>query len=169
MKVMVLLLAHLINKKEKEIMLLTITEIVLPLVLLGVIAFPIIRIIYGNLNKKQVRRNLFTHVGFFFASIAIVLVFSLVLVPAFQAEETEAVVTGFQGSLAQGLGFISAALVTGCSCIGAGFAVAAAAPAAIGALSENPKNFVKSMIFVVLGEGVAIYGLLISILIVNKL
>ena len=48
-------------------------------------------------------------------------------------------------------------------------AVAAAAPAAIGAFSENEKNFGKSLIFVALGEGVAIYGLLISILIINKI
>ena len=41
--------------------------------------------------------------------------------------------------------------------------------AAIGAVSEDPKSFGKSMIFVVLGEGVALYGLLISILIINKL
>ena len=40
--------------------------------------------------------------------------------------------------------------------------------AAIGAVSEDPKSFGKSMIFVVLGEGVALYGLLISILIINK-
>ena len=40
-----------------------------------------------------------------------------------------------------------------------------AAPAAIGACSENPKSFVKAMIFVVLGEGLAIYGLVISFLI----
>ena len=46
---------------------------------------------------------------------------------------------------------------------------AAAAPAAIGAFSENEKNFGKSLIFVALGEGVAIYGLLISILIINKI
>ena len=52
--------------------------------------------------------------------------------------------------------------------MGAGIAVAAAAPAAIGAVSEDPKSFGKSMIFVVLGEGVALYGLLISILIINK-
>ena len=48
-------------------------------------------------------------------------------------------------------------------------APAAAAPAAIGAFSENEKNFGKSLIFVALGEGVAIYGLLISILIINKI
>ena len=43
------------------------------------------------------------------------------------------------------------------------------APAAIGAVSENDKTFGKSLIFVAMGEGVAIYGLLISILIINKL
>ena len=45
---------------------------------------------------------------------------------------------------------------------------AAAAPAAIGATSEDPKAFGKALIFVALGEGIAIYGLLISILILNK-
>jgi V/A-type H+-transporting ATPase subunit K len=55
------------------------------------------------------------------------------------------------------------------SALGAGIAVAAAAPAAIGAFSENEKNFGKALIFVALGEGVAIYGLLISILIINSL
>ena len=59
--------------------------------------------------------------------------------------------------------------ITGFSALGAGIAVAAAAPAAIGAFSENEKNFGKSLIFVALGEGVAIYGLLISILIINKI
>ena len=66
------------------------------------------------------------------------------------------------------MAYLGAALVTGLSCIGAGIAVAAAAPAAIGAFSENPKSFGKALIFVALGEGVALYGLLISILILNK-
>lgn len=73
------------------------------------------------------------------------------------------------GSIAQGMGFLGAALATGLSALGAGIAVAAAAPAAIGAISENDKNFGKSLIFVAMGEGVAIYGLLISILIINAL
>jgi V/A-type H+-transporting ATPase subunit K len=55
------------------------------------------------------------------------------------------------------------------SALGAGIAVAAAAPAAIGAFSENSENFGRALIFVALGEGVAIYGLLISILIINAL
>ena len=59
-------------------------------------------------------------------------------------------------------------MVTGISGIGGGIAVAAAAPAAIGATAEDPKAFGKSLIFVALGEGVALYGLLISILILAK-
>jgi len=53
--------------------------------------------------------------------------------------------------------------------LGAPIRGAAAAPAAIGAISENSDNFGKAMIFVALAEGVAIYGLLISILIIGKL
>lgn len=68
----------------------------------------------------------------------------------------------------KGMGLIAAALVTGLAGIGGGIAVAAAAPAAIGATSEDPKAFGKSLIFVALGEGIALYGLLISILILNK-
>lgn len=69
---------------------------------------------------------------------------------------------------AKGMGLLAAALVTGISGIGGGIAVAAAAPAAIGATAEDSKNFGKSMIFVALGEGIALYGLLVSILILNK-
>ena len=56
----------------------------------------------------------------------------------------------------------------GLACVGSGIAVAAGAPAAIGATSENPDAFVKSLIFVVLGEGIALYGLLIAILIISN-
>lgn len=68
-----------------------------------------------------------------------------------------------------GLGLIAAALSTGVAGIGAGIAVGAGAPAAIGALTEDAKTFGKSLIFVVLGEGIALYGMLISILILAKI
>ena len=38
----------------------------------------------------------------------------------------------------------------------------------IGALTEDPKSFGKALIFVVLGEGIALYGMLIAILIITK-
>ena len=62
--------------------------------------------------------------------------------------------------MADGLAYIGAALATG------GIAVGNAAPAAIGATSEDPKAFGKAIIFVVLGEGIAIYGMLVSILLI---
>lgn len=85
--------------------------------------------------------------------------------PATTASETAATAA----SSAAGVGLIAAALATGLSCIGGGIAVAAGAPAAIGATSEDPKVFGKALIFVALGEGIALYGLLISILILNKI
>ena len=47
-------------------------------------------------------------------------------------------------------------------------AIAAAAPAAIGATSEDPKVFGKALIFVALGEAIALYGVIISILILQN-
>lgn len=44
-----------------------------------------------------------------------------------------------------------------------------ASTAAIGATSEDPKAFGKALIFVALGEGIALYGLLVSILILAKI
>lgn len=63
---------------------------------------------------------------------------------------------------AEGWKYIAAALSTGLSCIGAGVAVASAASAAIGALSEDSGIMGKALIFVALAESIALYGLLIS-------
>lgn len=81
--------------------------------------------------------------------------------------ETEAVSSG--ASIGSGLGMLGAALVTGLSCIGAGIAVSSSASAAIGAISENPSSFGKALIFVALAEGVALYGMLISLQILDKI
>ena len=67
------------------------------------------------------------------------------------------------------IGLVAAALATGLAGIGGGMAVASAAPAAIAANSENEKTFGKSLIFVALGESIALYGLVISIMIPSKL
>ena len=69
--------------------------------------------------------------------------------------------------IADGMKYLGAGLSTGISCIGGGIAVGKGAPAAIGAAAEDPKNFGKAIIFVALGEGIALYGMLISILILN--
>jgi len=66
-------------------------------------------------------------------------------------------------------GLLGAALATGMSSLGAGFAVAKVGTAAVGALAEKPELFGRLLIFVGLAEGIAIYGLIVSILILNRL
>ena len=80
-------------------------------------------------------------------------------VPAFAAASGEA------GQAVDGLMYVGAALATGLSGIGGGIAVSSAASAAIGAMSENEKIMGKTLIFVALAEGIALYGLIISLLI----
>ncbi len=67
----------------------------------------------------------------------------------------------------EGLRYIAAALSTGLACVGTGIAVAISGAAAIGAISENEKLLGKTIIFVGLAEGIAIYGLIISIMILG--
>ena len=67
-----------------------------------------------------------------------------------------------------GMLYIAAALVTGLSTVGAGIAVASAASAALGAISENEKIMGKALIFVALAEGIALYGLLVSFFMLMK-
>lgn len=140
-------------------------ELVLPFVLIVFISLPLINVFRGKTSAQSAKTRMVTHIALFFTIVAGVLVYNINGAHAFAAGEGEAV-NQMIGSNAQGMGFLAAALATGLSALGAGIAVAAGAPAAIGAVSENDKNFGKAMIFVVLGEGIAIYGMIISILII---
>jgi V/A-type H+-transporting ATPase subunit K len=84
--------------------------------------------------------------------------------PAFAAEPAAAALP--EGAVQWG--FFAAALATGLSSLGAGFAVASVGSAAIGALAEKPELFGRALIMVGLAEGIAIYGLIVSILILNR-
>lgn len=148
-------------------MFLTFIDFILPLILIGLISLPLIKVFQGKVSKNSAKKRLNFHILSFFSVLAFILVLQLIVRPSINAAEEDT--TSIVGTLAQGLGFLSAALSTGLSALGAGIAVAAAAPAAIGSFSEDEKNFGKSMIFVALGEGVAIYGILISILIIGRL
>lgn len=101
---------------------------------------------------------------FFFGAFAIA---SVMLLGGPQVNAAAAADTS--AALSTGLGYIAAALVTGLSCIGGGIAVASAASAALGAISEDSSVLGKSLIFVGLAEGVCLYGLIISFMILGKL
>lgn len=66
-------------------------------------------------------------------------------------------------------GFAAAAAAAALSALGAGYAVAHVGSAAVGALAEKPELMGRVLVMVGLAEGIAIYGLIVSILILNRL
>ncbi len=66
-------------------------------------------------------------------------------------------------------GFASAAVSASLSAVAAGYAVAQVGSAAVGALTEKPDLMGRVLVVVGLAEGIAIYGLIIAILILNRL
>ena len=81
-----------------------------------------------------------------------------------QTEQTAANADDTQADNSKGMTMIAAGLAVGLAGIGGGIAVGSGAPAAIAATSEDPKSSAKSMLFVALGEAIAIYGLVIALL-----
>lgn len=64
--------------------------------------------------------------------------------------------------------FLAAAIATGIGSLAAGYAVGQVGTAAMGAVAEKPELMGKSLIYVALAEGIAIYGLLIAIIVLAK-
>ena len=65
--------------------------------------------------------------------------------------------------------YYSIAFTVGISCLSAGYAVGKVGAAALGAAAEKPELLGKAIIFVGLAEGIAIYGLIIGLFLINKL
>lgn len=133
-------------------------------VLFALIALTVIVpiVIYQKTGKRKGKECLLMNVISFFSILGVAIVCTLGGgISVFAADEAAGITVG------EGLKFIGAALSTGLSGVGGGIAVASAASAAIGAMSENEKIMGKTLIFVALAEGIALYGLVISILILN--
>ena len=118
----------------------------------------------GKKNKGRYKTALGVNAFFFFGSFAVAMIMLFIGSPVQAADAASTA-----ASSATGLGYIAAALVTGLSCIGGGIAVASAASAALGAISEDASVLGKSLIFVGLAEGVCLYGLIISFMILGQL
>ena len=118
----------------------------------------------GEKSRKRYKRAIGTNVFFYFGAFVIAAIMMFGGDPVQAADTAENV-----ASNATGFGYLAAALSTGLSCVGGGIAVASAASAALGAISEDSSALGKSLIFVGLAEGVCLYGLLISFMILGKL
>jgi len=101
--------------------------------------------------------------------VACLIIAPLFIFPAVMlAAGTEAAEGALDGEWV-GLAYISAALAVGLACIASAFAVARIGSAGIGAMSEKAELTGRILIFLGLAEGIAIYGLIIAIMILNKL
>ena len=140
-----------------------IIQIVTAIALILSIILPVSYFFLGEKNKKRYKRTLAANCFMFFGVILVASVVMFAGTSSVQAAGSSA------DGLATGLGYIAAALVTGISGLGSGIAVASSASAALGALSEDGSLFGKSIIFVAMAEGIALYGLIISFMILGKL
>ena len=61
--------------------------------------------------------------------------------------------------------FMAMAVSVSISCLGAGYAVAHTGSASLASITEKPELFGRTIIYVGMAEGIAIYGLLIAFLI----
>ena len=140
-------------------------EFILVLTLLLVIATVVagVYVIKKKMNQEQTIKILGVSVSTFIVFMIGATVFML---SGYNAAAEDAIVEAGL-TIGEGLKFLGAALSTGLACIGTGTAVAASASAAIGAISEDPKLLGRTVIFVGLSEGIAIYGLIISIMILG--
>ena len=143
-------------------MTLTVKLLLIAALILSII-IPFGYFLIGEKNKKRYKKTLATNVFFFFGAFLVAGIMLFVGAPVQAAE------TAGAASNATGFGYLAAALSTGLSCVGGGIAVASAASAALGAISEDPSALGKSLIFVGLAEGVCLYGLIISFMIIGRL
>ena len=140
-------------------MLVTITSIALILSVAAPLAA------YLKMGKKHGKGLLAANVISFFSVVLVATVCAFSPSPVL----ADAAPSAAAAAADNGMAYLAAALVTGLACIGAGIAVAAAASAALGAISENDKIMGKALIFVALAEGIALYGLLVTFMILGRI
>ncbi|HOO26903.1 MAG TPA: ATP synthase subunit C [Lachnospiraceae bacterium] len=139
----------------------TVVKVLLAAALILSIVIPFGAFLIGEHTRGRYKTTIGINAFFFFSAMLIANIFMYSNVSAASTVSTS--------DLSNGLGYLAAALSTGASCIGGGIAVASAASSALGAISEDQSILGKSLIFVGLAEGIALYGLIISFMILGKL
>ena len=120
----------------------------------------------ARIRKNLLKFNLFLFllgVGLFIVGMFLLL--SPRIASAVQGE----VQTVAQTNSNAGWGFLAAAISVGLSSVGAGIAVSGVGSAAMGAVAERPELMGRSLIYVGIAEGIAIYGLIVAIMVLAKI
>ncbi len=113
-----------------------------------------------RLWKGTLGTNLVVLVG---ASIA------ALLIGMDNAMAQQAAAGGGEISTGLGLALIGAGIPTGLAAVGAGFAVGPVGAASLAIIAEKPEMFGRTLIYLGLAEGIAIYGLVVTILLLGKI
>jgi V/A-type H+-transporting ATPase subunit K len=89
---------------------------------------------------------------------------------AMSAEVQQAAAATDQASVYRTIGLgLAAAFSVGMSILGAGIAVGRIGSAAVGAIAEKPELLPKAILFVALGEGLAILGFAFAMMLLQKM
>ncbi len=129
------------------------------------VSVPLVAVYVAVRRGRSAKKAMYVNVAMFFVSLAVVS--GVFLTQGVSAAGDEVLLAS--GEISKAAGYIAAALAVGISGIAGGRAVATSTAAAIGALAEDDSTFGKSLVFVGLAEGVAIYGLLVAFIIVTSL
>lgn len=135
------------------------------IVVLALIVVPLYCISRRAKAGKSVKKPLYANLVLFFVMLGVTAVTFLGQGVAAASDAVEVAATTGGTDWTQAIGYLAAALAVGISGIASASAVSNTACAAIGALTENEGSFGKSIVFVGMAEGIAIYGLLIGIII----
>jgi len=87
-----------------------------------------------------------------------ILAFATIILPASAAEEEG------PAEFAEGMKYMAMAVSVAGAAAAAGFAVARTGEAALATITERPELFGRSILYVGLAEGIAIYGVLVALL-----
>jgi V/A-type H+-transporting ATPase subunit K len=129
----------------------------------------------ANVVASDTQPDRSAHVNRWFMGLAIglaTLVGATLLVVVWRVVPAAAAAAGPAGAMSDQVmmwGFIAAAASTALAALGAAYAVSHVGAAALGAMGERPEIAGRALIFVGLAEGIAIYGLIISIMILSRL
>jgi V/A-type H+-transporting ATPase subunit K len=143
----------------------TITTILLSFSALGVISLGLYLLLSPNSAVRWLKGGLMLNMLLFAAGMAGLVIGGIGEVMAAE----EAVSGGGEISLGLGLALIGVGLPTGLATIGAGIAVSAVGSASLAVITEKPEMFGRTLIYLGLAEGIAIYGLVVSILLLGRI
>ena len=114
---------------------------------------------------KRIKQSIFVNIATFAVAIIALMVLGVQDVMA----QVEAAGGIKEVSLGLGLALVGIGLPTAGAAIAAGIAVGPVASAALAVIVEKPELFGRSLVYLGLAEGIAIYGLVMSILLLGKI